>query len=1155
MSLEATNNDWFLVVEKDSLTVNKISLDGTKKTGSWLNTDYVGGYVLSNGKIIVFSFYYNVLKERFDYSIVDPNNISNISWTTISNNPSGKQLGYYQAIELDNFKLITCYLSENKDIVGCFSGVYNSNNNSFSLSRIMTDIIVGCNVYDYFYLYKLGENFGVVGCGIDSLKIAKINYDLIIIGELIEINNSDIHTITFSTFGNNVLYFLMSKKSDGYYHYYISQFYFPNCASVKFIIPSTEYFNLENLFISSKETVHTQDIIITSNINNGIIYDSNDTEIMLNTTYKAKELKYKALQSSFEIFTFKGADFTSFPPKIWESEECTVTLVICFDTCKSCLTPGTLSNHKCLSCDNVSYFRKENDDNNCYNFSLLDEGYYFDHDNLKFKKCHTSCKTCLGFGTDSNTNCSKCDINNNYYPIYENESLCKLYEANLEGWVLENNYFHKCYETCKTCSKTKDNKNDGCDTCKEGYMMSPIIPKTCVQTCDTSKSTWYYGINYEFFCLNSTECIGEYPFLIPQTNQCVSTCKDLYTCQYCIENQPLYEYNDQCVRECPNGIDIGIKCKQIKQEQEKPTITDSSIEYESKTSKEEFINMKDQAIDLALDEQNGKNITIIKGKDYSVDIYSTNIDSEITKSKGLPKINLGECEALLRKGYNIPEEEELYICQMVYDTVSTTSATNPIEYEVYSQNKTKLDLSICDNVTIKITQGLQNTDNLNLELAKQLAEEGIDIYNSSSPIFNDHCSTFSLDGKDLTLKDRRNDIFTNVSFCSEGCSLSTLNLTTNEVECECEPKKNGINSILEENEIFSMFNTLLTKTNIELFTCAKLTLTAKNFIKNAGSWIMIINICSLIGFILIFSLQQIHALYLSIAAEIKFSPPSIHVQEMVESPPLSSENELDIKIYKKNCSKQMISFTKDEKDSSRSFSDEEESYLDEELNEMEFIDAIDKDQRSFISYYVSIISEKEIFLATILNKSIFYPISLRLIMLFFTISSFFFLNAMFFTEDYISARYHSSENLNIWYILKNEISKSVYASLLGMLIEKIIGLLISSNSEYIKIKKMKRTMDCFVELAHFLIEVKKKYIITLVIISIITIVYWYYLFIFCSVYHSNQISWIQSSLISIVINSIFPILVCLVIGVLRKLSFKLNNKLIFKISFCLYQII
>ena len=176
-------------------------------------------------------------------------------------------------------------------------------------------------------------------------------------------------------------------------------------------------------------------------------------------------------------------------------------------------------------------------------------------------------------------------------------------------------------------------------------------------------------------------------------------------------------------------------------------------------------------------------------------------------------------------------------------------------------------------------------------------------------------------------------------------------------------------------------------------------------------------------------------------------------------------------------------------------------------------------------------------------------------MLFFTISSFFFLNAMFFTEDYISDRYHSSESLNIWYILKNEISKSVYASLLGMLIGKIIGLLISSNSEYIKIKKMKRTMDCFVELAHLLIEVKKKYIITLVIISTITIVYWYYLFIFCSVYHSNQISWIQSSLISIIINSIFPILVCLVIGVLRKLSFKLNNKLIFKISFCLYQII
>ena len=150
-----------------------------------------------------------------------------------------------------------------------------------------------------------------------------------------------------------------------------------------------------------------------------------------------------------------------------------------------------------------------------------------------------------------------------------------------------------------------------------------------------------------------------------------------------------------------------------------------------------------------------------------------------------------------------------------------------------------------------------------------------------------------------------------------------------------------------------------------------------------------------------------------------------------------------------------------------------EEYLPEELNEMEFKDAITNDHRSFCQYFLNILSEKQIIFSTILNKSIFYPLSLRLVLLFFTMSSFFF-NALFFTEAFISYRYTSNEQLNIWYILKNELSKSVYASLIGMLFGKIVALVTSSTADYIKIKRIQQKTNCLLELSHLLKDMKKK---------------------------------------------------------------------------------
>ena len=93
--------------------------------------------------------------------------------------------------------------------------------------------------------------------------------------------------------------------------------------------------------------------------------------------------------------------------------------------------------------------------------------------------------------------------------------------------------------------------------------------------------------------------------------------------------------------------------------------------------------------------------------------------------------------------------------------------------------------------------------------------------------------------------------------------------------------------------------------------------------------------------------------------------------------------------------------------------EDEEEPSPEELNEMEYRDALKEDTRSFFQYFISIFAEKQIIVSTIVNHSVFYPLSLRLVLLLFTLTSFFFLNAILYTEEYITERYSTKESLDI----------------------------------------------------------------------------------------------------------------------------------------------
>ena len=65
---------------------------------------------------------------------------------------------------------------------------------------------------------------------------------------------------------------------------------------------------------------------------------------------------------------------------------------------------------------------------------------------------------------------------------------------------------------------------------------------------------------------------------------------------------------------------------------------------------------------------------------------------------------------------------------------------------------------------------------MNIEISYNLKEKLIDIYNSSHPFYNGICFTFSsgINGKDVTLKDRRNEYYINITFCESNCEFLIL---------------------------------------------------------------------------------------------------------------------------------------------------------------------------------------------------------------------------------------------------------------------------------------------------------------------------------------------------------------------------------------------
>ena len=424
---------------------------------------------------------------------------------------------------------------------------------------------------------------------------------------------------------------------------------------------------------------------------------------------------------------------------------------------------------------------------------------------------------------------------------------------------------------------------------------------------------------------------------------------------------------------------------------------------------------------------------IIKGENAIYQIISS-INMNENENKNISIIDFGECEAILKKIYDID-----YLLILKIDT-KLNNYNTILNYEIYNPNtKEKLNLSLCDDIKINIkTNYFPSQESLNKII--KLNESGYDLYNINNSFYNELCSPFTTDnGTDILLSDRIIDYYENVSLCENGCNYKQYDYISKIVECECSIKKEiEINETeVNKKSFLSSFIDPDNFSNIKVLKCFKLVFSKIGQTNNKGSYIFLFIIFILIVLYIIFKCNQINNLMTIFKKIIKIGyynnnnkkdspikkkekkrnsvlifnqinksksnnlPKTNQTKKNYSSNSLLymnniKKNNYNLSSFNKNIIvKKSLKNTKNNNKLLRKGNKIKEKkeinykYNDEELNSLDYYNAIKYDKRSYFQYYYSLLTIKHLLFFTFFNNDDYNIFIIKLALFIFSFSLYF----------------------------------------------------------------------------------------------------------------------------------------------------------------------
>ena len=565
-------------------------------------------------------------------------------------------------------------------------------------------------------------------------------------------------------------------------------------------------------------------------------------------------------------------------------------------------------------------------------------------------------------------------------------------------------------------------------------------------------------------------------------------------------------------------------------------------------------------------------------------IYSlTNKERE----ENLTYVDLEQCAILLNKKYGLNKLDEVIVFKIEY--LSSNYKIPIIEYLLFGKKgRIKFRLEFCKNLKINyyIPKEINNYEEIKYK------------YDPENQYYHEYCYPHSENNKDLIIFDRRHEFnINNMSLCESNCKFKGY--INHQIICECQIKTK-FNSYLNNNtnadkyNLIHRFDTKISEHsfNIWVIKCYNLLLKKENLLSNKCAFIMIsvliINFFGAIIFIFYEYDKLIKKLQMTILLSIeklgnkneeqvikfwnmknKFNikklalknkifqskRTNISNKQMNQSKELSSSSSSSNRIIKEISSNNVLFQDKNmiqnnilskiknlkllrEKDEIKEFLIK----TDNELNSLEYKDALTLDNRKFCGYYISLIRIHNILIFSFHTKKDYNSLVIKICYFFYIYALIFTMNLLFIDN---STLYHIRLTNGFVNIFLFNFEKIIYATVISYFLKLIFSYLIFSEDIFLNIKN-----KTYFRKKGIIGHLGIKYVayFGLAIISLLFFIY--YNMCFFAVFPNIQIYAIELSGISIALLMIIPLIINIIPAIIRMYSLqpKTDRELLYKFS-------
>ena len=224
-------------------------------------------------------------------------------------------------------------------------------------------------------------------------------------------------------------------------------------------------------------------------------------------------------------------------------------------------------------------------------------------------------------------------------------------------------------------------------------------------------------------------------------------------------------------------------------------------------------------------------------------------------------------------------------------------------------------------------------------------------------------------------------------------------------------------------------------------------------------------------------------------------------------------------------------------------------YLETGYDEMDYDEALRKDKRKFCRAYSEKLQDNHIIINTFCSNEPIRPKSIKIIFFILQLDLYFFINGLFYNEEYISKIYHLEKD-TIYTMLSRLFDNLIYATFASIIVSYIIEFFFIEEKKIKSILKIENKNILLLKYAliQILKSIKTRYIFFIIFSYIISLLSLFHIFCFNIVYYHTMQEWIFFSVIIILSIQLLSFLICFFQTCLRFTSFKFKSEKLFKLS-------